>query len=82
MAEPLEEKEALTAAVAELTEDDDIVRWWNGLVNMWAPACMSQSSLANEGFFFDWIPCQEGAEKLTALPPCVRPAIGNAICWS
>ena len=68
------EEEAVAEAVAELTEDDDIARWRNRLVNMWALAHVSQSSLGNKGFFFDWITRQAGAKKFTNPPPRVRPA--------
>ncbi len=66
-----EEAVATAAAVAELAVDGNMARWQNGPVCMRAPAQESQSSLANEGFFFNWILRREGAEKFTSLPPCV-----------
>ena len=66
---------AVAVAVAELAVDDNMARWRNGPVCMWAPDRASRSSLANKGFFFDWIPRQEGAEKFTGgLAPRVQPA--------
>ena len=53
-----EEAVALAAAavVVELAVDDNMARWRNGPVCMQALAQASRSSLANKGFFFDWIP--------------------------